>query len=230
MHKFFKRKFSLHKPRKIYRYLIIIFIVLTVGERLTFGISDLQSHSPVLSAANTFPFYLPATFRHLAEDFGYEISRETKFKVEFDFDKLSYFLKPVKIKLPDKKLNIVWLILESWRWDMVDPEIMPATHELAEKSHWFTNHYSGGNCTRYGIFPMFYGIHGPYWSPFLEQRQSPIIVDVLQEQNYQFGLYSSQRWSYPEFNLTLFANVPDKFLHDENRGKSWEKDKSNVKE
>jgi membrane-anchored protein YejM (alkaline phosphatase superfamily) len=39
-------------------------------------------------------------------------------------------------------------------------------------------------------------------------------MDVLQQQGYQLGLFTSARFSYPEFDRTIFAHVPAGDLHD----------------
>ena len=103
---------------------------------------------------------------------------------------------------------------ESLRPDVVEPEIMPALHRFSRDAWRFAQHYSGGNGTRMGMFSMFYGVHGPYWFQFLAERRSPVLVDVLQQQDYQLGVFTSARFSYPEFDRTIFARVPDEAMRD----------------
>ncbi len=45
---------------------------------------------------------------------------------------------------------------------MLDPEIMPELWKFSKKWGVFTNHYSGGNASRFGIFTLLYGINGTY--------------------------------------------------------------------
>jgi membrane-anchored protein YejM (alkaline phosphatase superfamily) len=59
------------RPRKACLYLTVIFLVLACGERITYGVSHLQSYSPILVTANTYPLYLPLTFRSLAKKMGF---------------------------------------------------------------------------------------------------------------------------------------------------------------
>ena len=110
---------------------------------------------------------------------------------------------------------------ESLRADMLDPEIRPSTWNFAHQAHRFNQHYSGGNGTRMGLFSAFYGIYGPYWFPFLEARRSPVIMDVLQQQGYQLDLHTSAKFSYPEFDKTIFAGVPDRFMHEVGYKTGW---------
>ncbi|HEU4708638.1 MAG TPA: sulfatase, partial [Methylophilaceae bacterium] len=89
--------------------------------------------------------------------------------------------------------------------------------------------YSGGNGTRMGVFSMFMGLPGNYWFPFLKEGRGAAIVDVLQKENYQMQFYTSARFSYPEFEKTIFSQVPRSQLHSlENGQPGWSRDRSNV--
>lgn len=216
------------KPRKIYRFIAAFLLLLALGERGIYGVSHLQAHTPVLAAASTFPFYQPTTFRSLAKKLGYKVKRQSKLKMDLDALQPSYPLRPIDVQKPARPLNIVWLMAESLRADMLDPEIMPATWNFAHQAHRFNQHYSGGNGTRMGLFSAFYGIYGPYWFPFLEARRSPVIMDVLQQQGYQLDLHTSAKFSYPEFDKTIFAGVPDRFMHEVGDKPGWQRDRENV--
>jgi hypothetical protein len=181
-----------------------------------------------MAAASIFPFYQPTTFRSLAKKLGYKVKRESKLKVDLDSYQPTYPLKPIDVQKPTRPLNIVWLMAESLRADMLDPEIMPATWAFANQAHRFKQHYSGGNGTRMGLFSAFYGIYGPYWFPFLEARRSPVIMDVLQQQGYQLDLHTSAKFSYPEFDKTIFAGVPERFMHEVSDKPGWQRDRENV--
>jgi membrane-anchored protein YejM (alkaline phosphatase superfamily) len=214
--------------RPLYRYAITLFVVMVTGQSVAYGVSHLQNRVAVLTTASAFPFYQPLTFRKLARRLGYEVQREPQLKVKLEAGTLNYPLAPLQVVKPEHPLNIVWLVAESWGGKMLDPEIMPATWAFAAQAHRFTQHYSGGNGTRMGLFSMFYGLYGSYWFQFLDERRSPVIMDVLQEQGYQLSLYTSAKFSYPEFDQTLFARVPSTSLHDLDEGAGWQRDRQNV--
>jgi membrane-anchored protein YejM (alkaline phosphatase superfamily) len=130
---------------------------------------------------------------------------------------------------PEKPYNIIWLASESWRADTLDEKVMPNSWEFAKNAARFTRNYSGGNGTRMGVFTMFMGIPGNYWFPFLESRRGAAIVDVLQQQQYQMSFYTSAKFTYPEFEKTIFAQVPIEQLHEVKDGATgWESDRDNV--
>ena len=106
------------KSRRLSICLLIVFITLILGERITYGVSQMQAYSPVLTASNAFPFYMPMTFHHLADKLGYKIQREKNLRL-IENSKLLYPLKPLILKKQKKLPNIVILVSESWRWDML---------------------------------------------------------------------------------------------------------------
>jgi len=139
---------------------------------------------------------------------------------------IRYPLRPVVAGPAPRDLNIVWLVAESWRSDMLDPEISPATWEFAGRSLRFTNHFSSGNGTRMGIFGMFYGLYGPCWFPFLEGRRDPVLVDYLLDRGYDIECWTSARFTFPEFDKTVWARVPADRLHEGSPDlQGWENDR-----
>ncbi len=216
------------KQRRVYLCLLLFFIVFSAGERITYGVSQLQAYSPVMAASNAFPFYMPMTFYHLAKKLGYNVEREKNLRVSADI-RLHYPLQPLVLKKRKKLPNIVLLACESWRWDMLDPEITPATWKFARKAHQFRHNYSTGNGTRMGIFGLFYGLYGPYWFPFLDARQSPVLMDIVQKLGYQVSMYTSAKFSYPEFDQTVLVNLPAANIHEYgDQGPGWARDRKNV--
>lgn len=214
-------------PARLYPALLALFIAATIGERLTYGISHAQSYSSVTTLAQDIPFYSPTTMSTLMRKLGYKVVRDTR--IGAASGQLRYPLNPLKVQTPAKPLNVVWLVSESWRWDTLDPEIMPATWQFAQESQRFTRHYSGGNGTRVGVFTMFTGVPGSYWFQFLGEHKGPILIDTLRQQNYQMHFWTSAKFSYPEFDKTVFAAVPNAQLTEATPGLlGWENDRKNV--
>jgi membrane-anchored protein YejM (alkaline phosphatase superfamily) len=161
-----------------------------------------------------------------------EIRRQPqKLKVKDDSFKINYPLNPITRTPGSKNYNIVWLVAESLRADMLDANIMPQTWAFSQKSISFQNHYAGGNGTRMAMFAMFYGLYGNYWFSFLNENRGPVIIDLLLENNYQMDMFSSAKFSYPEFDKTIFARLPKNQLHDDSEitgSEGWQKDRENV--
>jgi len=62
------------------------------------------------------------------------------------------------------------------------------------------------------LFGMFYGLYGNYWFKALREQRTPVMMDLLIKDNYQLQMYTSAKFTYPEFDRTIFAGVPAEAL------------------
>jgi membrane-anchored protein YejM (alkaline phosphatase superfamily) len=210
-----------------FKYLPIVTVITTILIHMGFAL-DSHTSNQLTQVSESIPFYQSVSARGLYKSLGIPGTRETKLKVK---GKLNYPINPIAFNKPSKPYNIIWLTSESWRADTLDSTIMPNTWQFAKNAARFTRNYSSGNGTRMGVFGMFMGIPGNYWFPFLESRRGAAIINVLQEQDYQMSFYTSAKFSYPEFEKTIFAQVPSAQLHDKNKfSTGWENDRENVTE
>jgi membrane-anchored protein YejM (alkaline phosphatase superfamily) len=53
-------------------------------------------------------------------------------------------------------------------------------------------------------------------------------VDLLLEDGYQMELFTSARFTYPEFDRTVWARVSPERMHEAQKGFGWERDRENV--
>jgi len=208
-----------------FKFLPIGALLLTLLVHFGFAV-DRFSTEKLHIVAETIPFYQTVSAKGFFKALGFKPQRDSKLKLK---GKINYPLNPLKIEKPAKPLNIIWLTSESWRADTLNETIMPNSWQFAKNAANFTRNYSTGNGTRMGVFGMFMGIPGNYWFPFLELRRGAAIIDVLQQQQYQMRFYTSAKFTYPEFDKTIFAHVPSELLHDDNKaGTGWENDRNNV--
>ncbi|WP_456374328.1 sulfatase-like hydrolase/transferase [Thiolapillus sp.] len=218
------------RPVGFGRKLIVLLVLLGVGERLAYGVSSLEYYSPVLKVADAFPLYNRVRFKTLAAKLGYENKRPRQLSAGMAKGDLNYPLRPLETEPPAKPLNMVWLVAESLRWDMLTPKIMPNTWKFAARSQKLEQHMSGGNGTRQGLFSLMYGLYGAYWNAFLREERGPVLLDLLKQQNYQFYMTTSASFTYPEFDRTLFAAIDDGDLHHANKSDPpWKRDIDNAR-
>lgn len=214
-------------PRPLFKFLFALFLVATISERAVYAYSEAVAETSVLTLSEGIPFYVGVTAKGLLKKIGVQVKRQDQFQEVKG--RLHYPLHPLTIESPPRPYNVVWLAAESWRADTLDPEIMPKTWAFAQRANRFTRNYSGGNGTRVGIFTMFTGVPGNYWFPFLDEHQGAAIIDVMQWQNYQMQLYTSAKFSYPEFDRTIFRNIPAAQLHEADESlPGWKRDQINV--
>jgi len=209
--------------------LLVAAVVLLVGaEKLTYAISVFRSYGPVPEASTAFPLYIPVTFSTALTRMGFKGQQDAGFHLGGGSSRLNYPLQPIRTDPAVKPLNVMWLVSESLRWDMMDPGIMPAACAFGDRSLRFKRHYSGGNGTRMGMFSMFYGLPGNYWQSFLAERRSPVLMDRVIDAGYQLNLYTSAEFSFPELDKTVFSRVPRTQLHEGKAPERWRRDRENL--
>lgn len=120
--------------------------------------------------------------------------------------KLNYPLNPLVCK-PSKDYNILFLFVDTLRYDMLTEEVMPNTWKFALKNSRFNNHYSNGNNTRHGIFSLFTGLPGNYWTGSLSSGTPGILLTALQRRGYEIGIFAGAPLNMPEFHKSIFAGI-----------------------
>jgi len=204
-----------------------VFLLSTLGDRAAYAYTNaLSQDTDMLVLTQGVPYYVSLTARHFFTRLGFKVSPEEK--VASVHGQLRYPARPITFDKPARPYNVVWLVSESWRADTLNHDIMPSTAAFASRAQTFRLHYSGGNGTRIGVFTMMTGVPGSYWPAFYEGHRSAPLIDVLRQQGYQMSLYTSARFSYPEFDQTIFSTVPKEDLHWVETGEGWQRDRKNV--
>lgn len=212
-----------------WRWILPVFLALTLTERVAYGYSEMTNYQPILFASERLALYQPLTFRKFAKRLGFDVQTAGTESLHVKEATLSYPLRPLQVEAPGRPLNVVWLVAESLRFDMLEPRIMPQLWAFSNDALRLEKHFSGGNMTQMGVFSMFYGLYGNYWFPMLAARRPPVLMDVMQAQNYQFSLNTSQRFTYPAFDKTVFAGMRPEDLHPlEGGAPAWQRDERNI--
>ncbi|MGK0442945.1 MAG: membrane-anchored protein YejM (alkaline phosphatase superfamily) [Pseudohongiellaceae bacterium] len=206
---------------------LLVFICFLI-HGFSYAAANHKGDSDLLNTSKAIAWYIPITAKSFLRDLGIEGRDDDDLDGSSKGGKVNYpkfAQQPLTIKTP---YNIVWLVAESWRFDMLSERIMPATYKFANNNIHFTNHYSGGNGTRMGMFTQFYGLYGTYWFDIMRERKSPLILDALIENNYQMKAFTSAKFTYPEFDKTIFSRFSSDQLHSDSKGHGWQRDKRNT--
>ncbi|MGL4191273.1 MAG: DUF3413 domain-containing protein [Vibrio sp.] len=169
-----------------------------------------HAYQPVTTVKRYLPLFYPATADKFMRKQGWvnedalERQKALVFKRKND---LNYPLIPLHTQSVEKPINIMLLVVDSWRADTFNADNTPNMWKYAQSGVVFNNHIATGNATRTGIFGLFYGIPGTYWHGFLANQQSPVLLDRLQELDYQLGIFTAAQLRKPEFNQTVFTKV-----------------------
>lgn len=189
------------------------------ADKAVFAWASIYDNAHITRSGQLFPLYQKLSVRSFANKYlGVKLDSEVKGGIDPRHSGLDYPKAPLRAVPPARPLNFLLIVVDSLRHDMLDPEIMPETWALGKKASVFRRHYSGGNCTRFGVFSMFYGLYGNYWFHTLGERRGPVLIDELKRQGYDLRLYASAKLSFPEFNKTCFVEVPRGGIYDEPPG------------
>lgn len=214
----------------------VLAIVAILGSQLIHAWADAAYYVPVTSVGQQLPVYKGFTAKRQLVRLGLvdpDASREREIARRLsrqlgDSKKgaLNYPLQPLQCH-NEKAMNVLLIMADALRWDMVDEKTMPFLSRYGNAhGQQFLQHFSGGNSSRMGVFSLFYGLPPGYWSSFESMQRSTVLIDELQKQNYQLGLFSSATMYRPvALDRTAFANVPNLRLQTEPAGApAWQRD------
>lgn len=222
-----RRRYGRRPPQRGLRALFCLVLVI---HHLVYAFADARSYVPITQQARLLPVYFPTTLRSAFRALGFSRSDSTIDLLESSADfttALRYPHEPLRCEAP--KLNVLFVVLDSWRSDMLTPEIAPNLSRFADSALRFENHSSGGNATRTGIFTLFYGLPADYWHPFQREREGPLLVDEFLRAGYQPAIFASAPLTSPEFHQTVFRQIPNLRLRSQSE-KSWERDEEITRE
>jgi membrane-anchored protein YejM (alkaline phosphatase superfamily) len=170
------------------------------------------------------PFYYPITSHSDAVRYAHvlPVLSESRSLEEGDTRSLRYPLHDVRWQIPagGRHPNILVILLESWRFDTMDETVSPNMFRFARRSSMFTHHLSSGNSTPSGVFSVFYGIHPTYWAAVKANSSminNPVLIDVLQENNYAFGIYADSHFERHKIKDAMFRGID---VHESFAGRS----------
>jgi membrane-anchored protein YejM (alkaline phosphatase superfamily) len=211
----------------INRAITLPFILIILTEKVTYGMASLFSKNEIVSKFKVIPLYQPLTFRRIAaRHFGFKAEKQAKYSIKTKAD-LNYPLEALEIEEVAEKFNIIIIALDSLKYSILNKEIAPNLTNFQKDSLVFTQHYSGGNSTRFGIFSLMYGLNPTYWFSFLNANQRPILFDVLKKYQYEIDIFSSTNTNWPEFRKTCYVDIQSS-IHDKFEGVPWKKDEQNT--
>ena len=177
-------------------------------EKGLYARADLERERQVTVLARCFPLYQRLTIEKLAARvFGMNLEARPSVALAGDGLFLHY---PLERPQPDPhgaRPNVLLVVIDSLRADALRADVMPELTRFSRTARVFKNHLSGGNATRYGFFSLFYGLHGSYWMPVLEENAPPVLITTLSGLGYDLHAFSGPSLSSPEFRSTVFVSM-----------------------
>ena len=196
---------------KSLKVLFTVCICLIIVDKGIYAYGDIVNETSITKNARLYPLYQPFTIKRFASKVLHiEVNRELNFKMSNSNSMVKYPKQKLTFdSSKTKNYNIIVIVLDGFRFDMMNKDVTPNIWAFGQENLIYNNHYSGGNGTRFGIFTLLYGIHGSYWHNFLAQRISPIFIDTLIDHGYDFTILSATLLTFPEFRKTAFVKIPE---------------------
>lgn len=165
----------------------------------------------ILKAARIVPYYNDIYEMVMLGDSSNRRIETKKGEVYFQIRQLNkplnYPLHPLTCVVPEKKLNVLIIGIDTWRYDAMTKEITPNIYKFSKRTLQFQDHWSGGNCTKPGIFSLFYSIPANYWHAAINQHLGAVLINRFVKENYEMGIFTSAPLNFPAFNKTVFLDI-----------------------
>lgn len=222
-------------PRKLVKMarviLPLLFIFFQVGTHLMHAVADSRYYSPITRFTTQLPLFYPATARRFMVKHGIadlDAAREHRDLESMQASSrgaIKYPVEPLVFDTDNREYNLLIILFDGMRADLLDENISPNLSAFSKKSQVYTNHFSGGNSTRMGVFSLFYGLPSTYWQDFIGIQQASAMVEEFRNSGYKMGIYSSHTLDNPaSLDRTAFSNIKDLRMTTEGDFAPYEKD------
>jgi membrane-anchored protein YejM (alkaline phosphatase superfamily) len=178
---------------------------------------DANYRTQIPSYSREFPLYYPLTAKTRLMAWGLvnpsvALKKENNLHLE-SHGVLNYPLQPISYQKPAQQPNILFILIDAWRYDDANPQVTPNVMNFSQLALRFHQHRSGGNSTEPGIFTLFYSLPDTYWLAARNSGQRPVLMQTLADEGYEFAIHGSANLNTPPFDRTVFAHIPNLVIH-----------------
>ena len=174
-------------------------LALVLAGQLLHGWADAVHHVPVTKQVRLLPGFKPLTMKRTMRKMGVAVA-ETRRGPRMDrrYSDLRYPLQPLSVNIPERPLNLLLIVIDGWRFDAFKSgDDAHFTRFFPVKAGVSMRIFSSANCTRFGIFGLFYGVYGTYWPAFLAEQRPPVLMEQMTKSGYRMGVYGSANLTSP---------------------------------
>ncbi|QCP60249.1 LPS biosynthesis-modulating metalloenzyme YejM [Pantoea sp. SO10] len=189
--------------------LAALFISAFFASHLLYIWADANFYRPITMQRANLPLSYPMTARRFLERHGLLDAQEYQRRLvqQGDPEALSvqYPLSDITFRDGGTRHNLLVLTVDGLNNATVE-KALPSLHQFASENVRFTQHFSAGLQPEKGLFGLFYGISSSYMDGVLASRTPSVLLNALNAQGYQFGLFSSDGFSQPLYRQALLAD------------------------
>ena len=187
------------------------FVITQAVHIVAYEVSDTR----FTSITPELPFYFPVRSHPNALKYGSRLSLVKASEVDAQQNGSASLRYPINdvgcgLRSHPKRPNVLVLLLESWRADAMDSVVTPRMAAFAADASTFLAHYSSGNSTPSGVFPLFYGIHSTYWKAVKANNariHNPVLIDVLEDNGYALGIFAKSNFQAHKLKDAIFRDI-----------------------
>ncbi|WP_421234158.1 DUF3413 domain-containing protein [Aeromonas enteropelogenes] len=191
------RKINKRKRRQYGNQVGLALLVCFILTHLVNSWADATLYQPITMQRANFPLSYPMTARSFLAKHGwldldqYEKRQAASENNSGSDSRMHYPLRPLNVNAPSSHNNLLVVVVDSLRFDMLNNINMPNLQRYASRNLTFRNHLSSGNDALMGMFGLFYGLPGHYYQDISSEKRPPVLFDEMLRQDYQFGLFGA---------------------------------------
>lgn len=112
---------------------------------------------------------------------------------------------------PEQRPDILFIVVESLRPELIDSDVMPNVNAAAENGLWMQRHFSGGNASSLGLFSLFNGLDA-IWFYRSDVRYAPAMNRLFHQSGYECGFFGAANdWAAFQMDAFVRKDVYDAF-------------------
>lgn len=189
--------------------LAAVFISAFFASHLMYIWADANFYRPITMQRANLPLSYPMTARRFLEKHGLldaqEYQRRLVEQGRPEALAVEYPLSRISFRENGSHYNLLIMVV-----DGINPQTlqrdMPALSQFSSDNIRFDQHYSTGQHSDSGLFGLFYGLSPTYLDGILAARKPSMLISALEQQNYQFGLFSADGFNLPLYRQALLAD------------------------
>lgn len=107
--------------------------------------------------------------------------------------------------------DILLIVVESLRPELIQPSVMPNVHGRALQGLWMHHHHSGGNASSLGLFSLVSGLDA-IWFYLADVRFSPAMNRLFKQAGYELGFFGgADDWAAFQMDSFIRSDAYDVF-------------------
>lgn len=182
-----------------------VFISAFFASHMMYIWADANFYRPITMQRATLPLSYPMTARRFLEKHGLLDAQAYERRIALQGNPeaitLEYPLNNIQFRDAGSGYNLLIVVA-----DQLPLTRMPQLMRFAEENVHFSNHFNVSQNAQSSLFNLFYGISTTYMDGVLSARTPSALVSSLNQQGYQFGLFSSNGFDNPLYRQALLSD------------------------